>query len=144
VPGGGFGGDRDGDHGMRGGPGLGMGMGMGMAIHGSFVTPKPGGGYQTVDTQQGTVTGVSSTSITVTSVDGFSQTYVVGADAKVHADKDGIGSIKAGDEVDVVAIQSGSEHNAVQIVDRTQLGDLRGKFGDKHAVAPSPTPTSTA
>ena len=53
----------------------GLGMGLGMGIHGSFVVPKQGGGYQTVDTQVGTVTGVSSTSITVRSVDGFTQTY---------------------------------------------------------------------
>ena len=147
LPGGGFGHDG----GMRGGPGMGMGgpgMGLGMAIHGSYVTPKPGGGYQTVDAQRGTVTGVSATSITVKSVDGFTQTYVVNADTKVHADKDGIGSIKVGDEVGVVAVQSGSEHNAVQIIDRTQVGGPFGRHGDKdggkRGASPSPSPTSTA
>ena len=153
MPGGGFGHDRDG---RRGGPGMGMGgpgmgglgMGLGMPLHGSYVTAKQGGGYQTVDVQQGTVTGVSATSITVKSADGFSQTYVVKPDTKVHADKDGIGSIKAGDEVGVVAVQNGSAHEAVQIIDRTQLG---GRFGGpgagpggKHGGPPSPTPTSTA
>jgi hypothetical protein len=147
-PGGGFGHDRDG---MHGGPGKGMGgfgMGLGMPLHGSYVTAKQGGGYQTVDVQQGTVTAVSSTSLTVKSVDGFSQTYVVNADTQVHADKDGIGSIKVGDEVGVMAVQNGSEHDAVQIVDRTQLGGPGGKPGGnpggKHGAMPSPSPTSTA
>ena len=142
MPGGGFGHDRDG---MRGGPGMrmgGLGMGLGLPLHGSYVTAKQGGGYQTVDVQQGTVTGVSSTSITVKSADGFSQTYVVKPDTTVHADKDGIGSIKTGDEVGVVAIQNGSAHEAVQIIDRTQLGGMFG--GGKHGGAPAPTPTSTA
>ena len=149
MPGGGFGHDRDG---MRGGPGMGMGgpgmggpgMGLGMPLHGTYVTAKKGGGFRTVDVQQGTVTGVSSSSLTVKSADGFSQTYVVNADTKVHTDKDGIGSIKVGDEVGVMAVQSGSEHDAAQIVDRTQLGGQFGRPGDKHGAAPSPSPTSTA
>jgi hypothetical protein len=143
MPGGGFGGDRDGGHGMRG---PGMGMGLGMAVHGTFVTPKQGGGYQTVDTQQGTVTGVSSTSITVKSVDGFSQTYSVDADTRVNAKRDGIGSIKAGDEVAVMAIENGNDHKAVQIVDRTQIGGMHGKSGQQPGGSgtSAPNPTSTA
>ena len=133
---------RGGHDGMRGG----MGMGMGGAIHGSFVTPKQGGGYQTVDTQRGTVTGVSSSAITVKSVDGFTATYAVDATTMVNAQRDGIASVKVGDEVGVTAIESGSTKKAVRIVDLTQLSDMHGKLGGGRAQksAPTPAPTSTA
>lgn len=130
---------HDHDH-VRGG----MGMGMGRAIHGSFVTPKQGGGYQTVDTQRGIVTGVSSTAITVKSVDGFTATYAVDATTMVNAQRDGIASVTVGDEVGVTAIESGSTKQAVQIVDRTQLGDMHDKVGGGPAAKPTPTPTPTS
>jgi hypothetical protein len=136
-------GDGDGDHGMRG-PGLGMGAG---AIHGSFVTPKQGGGYQTVDTQRGKVTAVSSTSISVKSEDGFTATYVVTADTLVNAKRDGIASIKVGDEVGVVGLENAGSTTAVQIVDRTQMGAGWKKLAPQRpggGAAPAPSPTSTA
>ena len=40
-------------------------FGLGGALHGEFVVPKDGGGYQTVATQRGEVTAVSKDSITV-------------------------------------------------------------------------------
>jgi hypothetical protein len=138
-------GDRDRGH-RDGGPGKGMGMGMGMgggfAIHGSFVTPKQGGGYQTVDTQRGTVTGVSATSITVTSVDGFTATYTVSATTRVHAQRDGIASVKTGDEVGVTAVENGSEKKAVSIIDTTALGGSHGWGGGGKAASPAPTSTA--
>ncbi|MEI8408959.1 MULTISPECIES: hypothetical protein [unclassified Kribbella] len=47
----------------------------GDALHGEFVTAKDGGGYETIATQKGEVTAVSTTSITVKSADGYSRTY---------------------------------------------------------------------
>jgi hypothetical protein len=139
--------DGDGDGGHRGGGhgtgmGPGMGMGIGGALHGSFVAAKQGGGYQTVDMQRGTVTGVSATSITVKSADGFTATYAVDSSTLVHAQRDGIDSVKAGDEVGVTATESGSEKKATSIVDLTQVDAKRG--GPGGGMAPAPTPTSTA
>ncbi len=140
-------GDSDRGH-RNGGPGMGPGMGMGkgmaggFAIHGSFVTPKQGGGYQTVDTQRGTVTGVSATSITVKSVDGFTATYTVSATTRVHAQRDGIASVKTGDEVGVTAIESGSEKQAVSIVDTNALGGKHGMPGAGKSASPAPTSTA--
>jgi hypothetical protein len=119
MPGGGMG--------RHGGPGD-RGFGMGAGIHGSFVTPKQGGGYQTVESQRGTVTGVSTSSITVRSEDGFTSTYVVTADTIVHATRDGIGSVKAGDEVAVTAIKGSSDSTAVMIMDRTGMDSSRQKW----------------
>jgi hypothetical protein len=56
------------------------------ALHGQFVVTTPQG-FTTVLTQNGTVTAVSPTSITVRSRDGFSQTYATSSmpDSRVHA-----------------------------------------------------------
>ena len=138
------GGMMGGMHG-RGGPG--MGLGMGGAIHGTFVTPKQGGGYQTVDTQRGTVTAVSTTSITVKSSDGFTKTYVVTADTIVNATRDGIASVKNGDEVGVMAVESGSDADAVTIMDRTRIDSSRQKWAPpvpSGSASPSAASSSTA
>jgi hypothetical protein len=116
-----------------------------MGIHGSFVVPKQGGGYQTVDTQVGTVTGVSSTSITVKSTDGFTQSYTVDATTMVNAQRDGIASVKTGEEVGVTAVENGGTRTAVQIVDRTQLRDARQKYAPAlPSGAATPSSTGTA
>jgi hypothetical protein len=86
------------------------------ALHGEFVVPKDGGGYQTVVTQSGSVTAVSSTSITVKSADGYSRTYVVNADTKVNRDGK-IADIKTGETVRIRAVVSGSTATASSIDD---------------------------
>src|ERR1700730_6716369 len=62
-----------------GGRAFGGGFGLGAfgALHGEFVVPRSGGGYQTDDMQRGSVTAVSTSSITVKSADGFTKTYQV-------------------------------------------------------------------
>lgn len=112
--------------GGRGHKGLGRGMGMG--IHGEFTTKAPGGGYQTVATQHGDVTAVSATSITVKSEDGFSRTYSVDDNTLVNAGNDGIADVKSGDKVHVVAIVTGGNARAVQVMDVTKVRELRGKW----------------
>ena len=91
------------------------------AVHGTVVVPKPGGGYQTVAFQNGKVTAVSSTSITLRSADGYSHTYLVTSSTMVNAQRDGIGSIKAGNQVMVDATVSGSTATAVRVVDLSLL-----------------------
>ncbi len=69
-----------------GGPGGPPGIGMhspgadsvgAMSLHGEFVVADGMGGYTTVLSQSGTVTAVSTTSVTVRSDDDYSQTYVI-------------------------------------------------------------------
>jgi hypothetical protein len=103
-----------------GGPGL-LGGGLLGAVHGTVVVPKPGGGYQTVAFQNGKVTAVSSTSITLHSADGYTHTYVVTSSTLVNAQRDGVGSIKTGNQVAVDATVSGSTDTAVRILDLSQL-----------------------
>jgi hypothetical protein len=119
------------------GPGIGakrgsLGFGgFGPALHGEYVTGKPGGGYQTVDIQQGQVTAVSAGSITVKSADGFTKSYTVSASTLVDAQRDGIGSVKVGDTVAVQATVSGGTATATDIMDRSQIRQAHPK--------PSPT-----
>jgi hypothetical protein len=114
------------------GPGP-LGGGLFGAVHGTVVVPKPGGGYQTVAFQNGKVTAVSSTSITLRSADGYSHSYQVTSSTMVNAQRDGIGSIKAGNQVIVAGTVSGSTTTAVRILDLSQLQQGLHRF-----LAPGP------
>lgn len=138
----GNGGPQLGGPGM-GGPGMGgrgfggvKGIGGGV-LHGEFVMPKPGGGYQTIQVQNGTATAVSATSITVKSADGFSRTYAADKDTLVNAGRDGITSIAVNDAVTLRAIGAGDKATVSDVVDETKLTANRGKFAPKRET-PSP------
>jgi hypothetical protein len=104
------------------------------AVHGTVVVPKSGGGYQTVAFQNGKVTAVSSTSITLHSADGYSHSYQVTSSTFVNAQRDGIGSIKSGSQVIVSATLSGSTATATRIIDLSLLQqDFHRFFGGAHA-----------
>ena len=132
------------------GPGL-LGGGLFGAVHGTVVVPKSGGGYQTVAFQNGKVTGVSSTSITLRSADGYSHTYQVTSSTMVNAQRDGIGSIKTGNQVVVDATVSGSTDTAVRVVDLSLLQQGLHRFlgappgaNFKAAVPQGPAPSEPA
>jgi hypothetical protein len=106
------------------------------AVHGTVVVPKPGGGYQTVAFQNGKVTAVSSTSITLRSADGYSRSYQVTSSTLVNAQRDGIGSIKAGNQVMVDATVSGSTATATRIIDVSLIQQgFQRLFGGAHGGA---------
>lgn len=111
------------------------GLGFFGAVHGQFVVPKSGGGYQTVDIQQGTVTAVSSTSITLKSADGFTKTYTVTSSTLVDAQRSGIGSVKAGNKAVIFATQSGAVATASRIADLTLMRP-GFPFGQRGAIQP--------
>ena len=116
-------------------PGLGFGpggfghFGFGFgALHGEFTMPAPGGGYQTLAVQTGQVTSVSTSSIALKSEDGFVRTYSVDDNTLVTAGNNGISDVKTGDAVHVVAVVSGGEARAVDIVDATTVQQSRGRW----------------
>jgi len=82
------------------------------AIHGQWVTQN-GTKFTTHDEIRGAVTAVSSTSISVKAADGVTESYVVGARAKVHLKADGkgkagtISEVKVGDHVAVIGAGTG-------------------------------------
>jgi hypothetical protein len=97
-------------------------------LHGEFTTPAPGGGYQTLAVQTGTVTSVSASSIAVKSADGFTRTYSVDDNTLVNAGNNGIADVKAGDTVHITAIVSGGKAGAVDILDVTNIQRLRDRW----------------
>jgi hypothetical protein len=106
-----------------------VGGGLFGALHGQFVVRKSGGGYETVDVQNGQVTAVSSTSITLKSSDGYTHTYAVASTTMVDAQRDGIGSVKVGNQAAVQATVSGSSATATSITDLTLLQQGHQQFG---------------
>jgi hypothetical protein len=93
-----------GQGGMGGGPGGQSGQGgMGLmnALHGEFVVSDGNSGYTTELMQNGDVTAISDSSVTVKSDDGYTKTYTIESSTDVS-------DIATGDEVMVVATESGS------------------------------------
>jgi hypothetical protein len=133
-------------HAFRGRPGL---LGMAGAIHGELVVPDGNGGFQTVVVQRGTASKVGSDTLTVTSDDGYAQTYDVPADTGVGALREGLGSIKSGANVVVLAEKKGGSLTATHVMDLDSLG---GGFGFHHdgdgpglpPGAPAPSPSGSA
>ncbi len=118
-------GGAGGRHGFKGFGGPGGAMG---AIHGELVVPNGSGGYRTIDVQSGTVDAVSSSSITVHSADGFTKSYDVTTNTVVNAGRDGIGTVKKGDTVFLTAAVQNGKAEAMNIMDRTSLGNIRGHW----------------
>lgn len=118
--------------------------GHGMGIHGEFVTAAPDGGYQTVATQQGEVTAVSATSITVRSEDGFSRTYAVDDNTLVNAGNEGIADVEDGDDVRVKALVVDGKASAVSVDDGTQVQRLRDRWAPRPAAPSAEATTSSA
>lgn len=121
---------------MAVGPFGGFGMGLGGAIHGSFTVKGPGGTYETIDTQYGTAEAVSSSSITVKSADGFSQSYSVDSSTIVDADPSGILSVKVGDTVSIQGLVNGSTVKAERVLDVTQVKAHHPSWGPGHPSGP--------
>lgn len=116
-----------------GGPGgFGM-MGAAGAIHGELTVPDGNGGYRTMVIQRGTVTDVSSTSVTVKSDDGYTKTYKVDDDTLVNAGNEGIGDVKSGDKVGVQAFMEGDTAHAAHVMDETGVGAIRDHWKPKSA-----------
>jgi hypothetical protein len=116
-------------HGLRG-PRFAFGaLGLGGGIVHGTVTVRSGNGYKTVDVQNGQVTSVSSSSITVKSSDGHTQTYAVVSATIVNSQAGGISSVTNGDQVYVVATSKNGTDTAANIVDSSKIENSRGAFG---------------
>jgi hypothetical protein len=106
------------------------------AVHGEFVVPD-GTGWRTVTVQRGVVMAVSSTSLTVKSKDGYTRTYVLTAKTLVNAGRDGIATVKKGEEVGVAATVKSGRATADDVRDLTQIKAQRKDFGPPPGRAPN-------
>ncbi len=113
----------------------GMGGGLSAAVHAEYVVLQ-GSEYTTMAEQVGTVSEVSSSSVTVKSSDGFTRSYALGSDVVVsnlqqrRQQAGGTGTqlsvadIVAGGTVRIVAAKDGSGYTAtsVMVVAATSTG----------------------
>ncbi|HEY3464963.1 MAG TPA: hypothetical protein VGL47_07515, partial [Amycolatopsis sp.] len=110
---GGFGGPGGGQFRGQGMPGGGFGGGMAAlreALHGDFVVADGSGKYTTERLQTGDVTELSATSVTLTSKDGYKQTYAITSSTQKTGD------VKQGDtNVTVVATVEGQTATATTL-----------------------------
>jgi len=113
----------------RGMHGLGLlGAGGGRVLHGEATIQKPAGGTATVRFQNGTISDISGSTITVKSTDGFTSTFTVNGTTRITLNgSDGtLSKLAKNDKVRVVGVQNGSATVAKMVLD----GDLpRGMFG---------------
>lgn len=104
----------------QGFPGGGLGGGMAAlreALHGDFVVSNGSGGYTTERLQTGDVTELSATSVTLTSKDGYKQTYTLNDSTQKT------GNVKQGDtNVTVVAKVEGTTATATTLGQGFQPG----------------------
>ena len=101
-------------------------------LHGQFVRPAPGGGYQTVLIQSGVITAVSQSAITLRSPDGYRRTYQVTGSTIVDAQRGGIGSVRRGNSAALLAVGTGRTATAVRIRDLTLLQRAGQALGNPH------------
>ena len=91
--------------------------------HAEWVTRDPNTNKDvTHEAVLGTVTSVSTNSITVKAADGYTLTFAVNSDTKVHLGKGTTGKVtdvKSGDKAFVAGIKSGSTVTAKQVLART-------------------------
>lgn len=127
------GGGAGGGFGGAGGPGGGGLGGAAAALHGTYVVSDGNGAYTTELTQTGTVSAVSSSSITVKSADGYSKTYTITSSTSVDNGADQISSVASGHTVRIVA---DSKASATTITD-TNLSSGQNQGGQTGQGAPN-------
>ncbi|WP_134662080.1 MULTISPECIES: hypothetical protein [unclassified Amycolatopsis] len=116
---GGFGGPGGpgGPGGFAGRGGMGGMAALRDALHGDFVVADSAGGYVTERLQTGTITELSATSVTLTSKDGYKQSYTLDSSTEKS------GSPKSGDNVTVVAKVQGATATATSLGEAQQFGN---------------------
>jgi hypothetical protein len=134
---GGFGGPGSGQFRGQGMPGGNFGGGMAElrdALHGDFVVANPNGGYTTERLQTGDVTALSATSVTLTSKDGYKQTYTLDGSTQKTGD------VKQGDtNITVVAKVDGQTATATSLGQALQQGAGQRQPGQRRDYSTRPT-----
>jgi hypothetical protein len=91
---------------------------IGRGMHGEWVVKGKDGKPITLETIRGTVTAVSSSSVTVKAEDGYTETFVTSLDTKVRGGADSLGDVKAGAKGAVVGVKSGTTITARTVLIR--------------------------
>ena len=123
---------------------------LGRVLHGESTVSTPNGGTEIVDTQQGTISKIDSTTktLTVTSTDKVSFTYVVDANTRVvdfaatNPAQATFADLKVGDTVSVVATRSGDTRTAKAVLDGKPTRQAPGHRGPHATASPSTSAAS--
>jgi hypothetical protein len=113
------------------------------AIHGQLVVPKPGGGYQTVTVQMGTVTSISQSQVAVKSEDGFARTYTIDDNTRVCAGRSGLSGVTTGHKVWVMSTGQGDSSTAIVLADLTSPPWPPWAAGPGAGASPTVSPSPT-
>jgi hypothetical protein len=87
------------------------------AVHGEFVVRTSTGAYATERFQTGTVTKVSTATLTLSSADHYVGTYLLNSSTVVNRGAATISDVQVGDNVTVIATLSGSSATAATVTD---------------------------
>jgi len=117
------------------GPGGGfVGAGGFGVLHGELVVETEDGTYETVATQRGAIDEITDDSVTVTSEDGYTATYILDAEALEtahHGLATDPADLAAGDEVMVLAKVDGATATVQRLVDLANLPVWPGPGGPR-------------
>lgn len=118
--------------GQRGGPGM-MGGAGGRVMHGDVTVKDENDEATQARIQSGTIESASATSITVKSEDGYTSTWILNADTKVHRDRSDATAtdLKQGDFVSVRGPLSGDTATAKSV--RALSADAKAEFDKMQA-----------
>jgi len=134
-------GDREGLPDLPLGPG--MGAFGGRVLHGEATVQAPDGTTKVRVTQEGDITDVSASTITVKSSDGFEATYTVDKNTRISLNgTDGTASsLKKGDTVHVEGTKNGSTTHADDVLDGIPTARM---FFERHRMDARPMPSPSA
>jgi hypothetical protein len=125
-------GDRDRFGGPPGhGPG-GMGLlGGGRVLHGEATVQKPGGGTTVVHFQNGVISAINGSTMTVKSTDGFTSTFTVNGTTRISLNgTDGtLSKLAKNDKVRVLGVEDGAGTVAKMVLDGVPGPGMLGRFG---------------
>src|SRR3954454_4076805 len=141
----------DGHDGFRGLPGHGpggmgaLGMFGGRVLHGEATVQKPGGGTTVVHFQDGVISSISGSTMTVKSTDGFTSTFTVNGTTRISLNgSDGtLSKLAKNDKVRVIGVANGSSTVAKMVLDGVPGPGMFGRgpgHGFGHLIAPGEAP----
>ena len=120
----------------RGGPGHGLGLlggpGGGRMLHGEATVEKAGGGTQVVHFQNGVISAIDGSTMTVKSTDNFTMTYTVNSTTRILLNgSDGtLSKLAKNDKVRVVGVEDSSATVAKMVIDGVEGAGMFGhRFG---------------
>src|SRR3954452_18458892 len=122
-----------------------LGMFGGRVLHGEATVQKPGGGTTVVHFQDGVISAINGTTVTVKSSDGFTSTFTVNGTTRITLNgSDGtLSKLAKTDKVRVMGVVNGSSTVAKMVLDGVPGPGMFGRgagHGFAHRMAPGEAP----